>query len=116
MRFSLKSMLIAFAFVALSCMGLLYANRTWAACFFTATFLLILVGIVNAFIRRGSSKAFWIGFVVFSGAYFWVAMFAENLEPGTLSGVWHEPKLATSTVLLLLDDALMDARLGSRQS
>ena len=116
MRFSLKSMLVAFAYIALSCMGLLYANRTWGACFFTGTLLLILLGIVAAFIRRGSAKAFWIGFAIFSGVYFWVAMFGEKLEPDAGGGVWHEPKLVTSTILLLLDDALMDGRLGSRKT
>lgn len=109
MRFSLQALLAAFAFVAVSCAGIMYANRIWAACFFTAAFVALLFGVVSAWLSRGPNRAFWIGFAIFAGGYFWYAMFGEQLHTISESGqgrYWQEPTLATSAGLLWLDDWL----------
>jgi hypothetical protein len=48
MRFSVKTLLIITAFVALSIAGLLYANPVWATFFTTIAVFLILFAIVAA--------------------------------------------------------------------
>jgi hypothetical protein len=116
-RFSLKTLLVATAIVAVSCAGILYANRTWGACFFTASYIAILASIVAMLLTRGQERAFWIGFVVFAVAYFGYAMHGEGLHEINASGqgkYWQEPKLATSAVLLWLDDSLTRRGQGTR--
>ena len=103
MRFTMRALLACFAFVAVSCAGIIYANRIWAAGFFTLAFAAILFGVVAMLISRGPHRAFWIGFVAFAGSYFWYATHVEQLHPIHASGqgnYWKEPKLATSALLL----------------
>ncbi|MEX0641500.1 MAG: hypothetical protein WD468_02300 [Pirellulales bacterium] len=88
MRFSMKSMLAAFTFVAISCGGMLYANSFLATCFATAAFLIVMFGILAAILRAGRVRAFWTGFAVFGAGYFLLAMFGERLiDPGSQSAI-----------------------------
>ena len=117
MRYSLQALLAGMAFVAVSCTGIIYANRYWATCFFTMAFVAILFGILAMVVSRGRHRAFWIGFVIFAGGYFWYATCAEQLHPIHDSGqgnYWKEPQLATSALLLWLDDLLARAGQGAR--
>jgi hypothetical protein len=114
MRFSLRTLLVGFAFISVGCAGFLYANRLWATSSFTAALLFVVAGGVASLIRRGQAQAYWIGLTLFSGAYFWVAMFSEKLDPTAHGGnYWSEPKLATSTIILWLDDRLSEAHIGN---
>jgi hypothetical protein len=101
MRFSLKTLLIAFTVVAVSLLGLLNANLAWGAFFYTAAFVLVLSGIVGALVRPWPQRAYWIGFALFGGGYFWLALVAEgSLRFAGPNGVVMEPNLATSHLLL----------------
>jgi hypothetical protein len=102
MSFSIRSMLAAVAIVAVSIVGLRYANLPWAAFFYTAAFLLVLTGIVAAMVRPWPERGYWIGCALFSGGYFWLAMVAEGSLRfgGTPMGATLEPKLATTHLLL----------------
>jgi hypothetical protein len=117
MRFSLQALMAGIAFVAVSCTGIVYANRVWAAGFLTLAFVAILFGILAMVVSRGPHRALWIGFVIFAGGYFWYATQVEQLHPIRDSGqgnYWKEPELATSTWLLWLDDTLAKYELGTR--
>jgi len=101
MRFSLKTLLIAFTAAAVSLLGLLNANLAWGAFFYTAAFVLVLTGIVGAIVRPRPQRAYWIGFALFGGGYFWLALVAEgSLRFAGPNGVVLEPNLATSHLLL----------------
>lgn len=113
MRFSLKTMLVVFAVVAAACAGGLYPTRIWAALFFTCGLLLILTGAVAALVRGDAVRAYWIGFTVFAGGYFAVAMFGDVQPNVTREGriaSWDEPRLLTSQFLLWADDRLTQFR------
>jgi hypothetical protein len=101
MRFSLKTLLIAFTGVAVSLVGLLNANLAWAAFFYTVAFVLVLSGIVGAIVRPWPQRGYWVGFALFGGGYFWLALVAEgSLRFAGPNGVVLEPNLATSHLLL----------------
>lgn len=99
MRFSLKTMLLLFTVVAVCIAGLVYSNVAWAAFFYTAAFVLVLTGIVGALVRRGPARPYWIGFALFGGGYFALALigedslarFASDMRQGA-----QPPKLATT--------------------
>lgn len=108
-RFSLKTMLVLFTAVAVSTAGLIYANILWAAFFYTVAFLAVLTGIVGALVRRGPMRAFWIGFALFGGGYFGLALIGENSLAqfaSNLQRAAQPPKLATTQLLLWVDRAI----------
>jgi hypothetical protein len=114
MRFSMKSMLATFVFVAVSFFGVLYANAFLATCFTTAAFLIVLCGILAAMLCVGRARAYWIGFAVFGAGYFLLAMFGERLiDPGSQSAiivvesdnvVSAEPRLLTTEFLIWVEE------------
>src|SRR5688500_1127412 len=73
MRFSLKWLLVAVAFVAVGLVALLNANELWRHAFETAIILLFLTSVVGGVASSGQSRAFWTGCAVFVGGWFVVA-------------------------------------------
>ncbi len=58
------------AFSALVLAALRTASDIWFSALYTATFILLLVAIVAAFIVRGGERAFWFGLAVFGWGFF----------------------------------------------
>jgi hypothetical protein len=113
MRFSLRTVLFLTALVAMTLVGSLYPNRTWAAAFYTGTLLAILFAWVLALASSGVARAYWIGFAVFSSGYFIVATFSDTqLEVTETSPIptLYEPRLLTGQLLLWADDVLTKFR------
>jgi hypothetical protein len=108
MRFSLKVLLVAFTSVAVSFAGLIYANLPWASSFYTAAFVVVLTGVVGALVRPWPERGYWIGFALFAGGYFWLALVAEGSLrfAGFQRGATLEPKLATTHLLLWSERSL----------
>ena len=80
MRFSLKWMLAAVAFVGFVCVALYNANEVWAMAAFGFTLIVLLVALVGAF----HSKSFYIGVAVFGWGYLvlaYVPQFRESVRP-----------------------------------
>lgn len=73
MRFSIKTLLIMTSLVAAACAAIFYPNVYWTTAFYTASLGMIMLAAVAAAICRGPVRAYWIGFVIFSGIYFWAA-------------------------------------------
>jgi hypothetical protein len=102
MRFSLRMLLVLFTVVAVSVAGLLYANPAWAAFFYTTAFGFVLTGVVGAVVRHGPARGYWIGFAIFGGGYFALALIHENflLRYAVDRPMGQEPRLATSQLFL----------------
>src|SRR5262245_57491251 len=71
--FSLKWLLIAVAFVALSVVALLNANSVWQSAFENAALVFLLVAIVGMVASMGESRVFWFGCFLFGATYFVLA-------------------------------------------
>ncbi len=67
MRFSLKWMLGAVAFVGFGCVALFNANEAWAAAALGLTVIVLLVAVVGAI--HSNSRAFYTGMAVFGWGY-----------------------------------------------
>ena len=73
--------------------------------------MLVLASIVAAIVRRGPARAYWIGFAVFANGYFWLAMFIDgHLLHDRNSGVYEEPKLVTTQLLIASDPVVAKVR------
>lgn len=105
LRFSIKTLLAAFTVVAVCCAGLTFANNAWANFFYTAALTMVLVGVVAAVVRRGPTRAFWIGFAVFATGHFVMADREERylVLPGQYN-INREPSLATTQLMLAARD------------
>jgi hypothetical protein len=68
------------AFSAVAFAALRTASDLWFSAFYTATFVLLLVAVVAAFVRRGRERAFWCGLAVFGWGFFLLGL-----------GPWHSP-------------------------
>jgi len=112
MRFSLKTLLVAFAFVGVTWAALVYPTRLHAALFFSSALLMLLLGLIAVCARGGRARIYWIGFTVLGGGYFLCSMF-EVHPYARASGerqTWSEPRLLTSELLLGVDDWLRNVR------
>lgn len=67
-------MLVLVTAAAVTCFSLLYANPWLADAYFTLCIAMLALGIVAAIARRGDKRAFWMGFVIISAAYLWLAL------------------------------------------
>ena len=68
-QFSIKALLGLAVFVALACAALLNASEWWLSATFTLTLAVLLVAVLASIFRRGSTRAFWIGFAVVGCVY-----------------------------------------------
>lgn len=98
-RFSLRSLLGLFLFVAIGCASLLRATPLIAAMVCGATLLLPLAAIPLCIYRTGGQRAFWLGFALFGLAYY-VIVCGPWLSPGTdLQAIRLRDQLPTTTLL-----------------
>jgi len=96
-RYSTKSLLIAFSIVAVCCGAIILAGPFWSAILFTAAFLAIMAAIVAAVLSRGQRRAICIGFALLGGGYLYMAMLDAPRQPN--SGRW-DPWLVTTHLLI----------------
>jgi hypothetical protein len=112
MRFSLKTLLAAFALVGATCAALLYPTRLFATVFFSCALFLLLLGIIAACGKRGRAQFYWIGFTVLGSGYFLCSIFEVHPYARAQGErqTWSEPRLLTSELLLAVNDWLTDVR------
>jgi len=61
--------MVAIAFVAISIVGLRYANNFWTSCFTFLAFVLVLSSILGFVYSGGAHRAAWVGAAIFGGSY-----------------------------------------------
>src|SRR4051812_31180144 len=101
MRFSLQTLLAVFAIIAVGCAGIFYPNAYLTTSFFTLTILVLSYGLTAAVLGDGDQRAYWIGFTIFGGVYFFAAFYGD-LQPNYRNEYTY--RLVTSQALRSFDD------------
>jgi hypothetical protein len=105
LNFSLRALLGFVAVAAIGCGGLMYPSRASASLAWTLTLIALFVAVLGAVGRKGSKRAFWLGFAIAGWGYFWCAHWVD--EERTLMGLWelqtHGPLLTTKFLRWLLE-------------
>jgi hypothetical protein len=83
MNFSLRTLLIITAGVAVICASLVYATPIVGDLFYTLGLLMMAFSTIAAIYRRGSQRAYWIGFVILFATYF-----CHTVWPSEIRGTW----------------------------
>ncbi|MHC4178427.1 MAG: hypothetical protein ACYSWU_13020 [Planctomycetota bacterium] len=78
-QFSVFGLLVLVAFVSVACAALVYASLWWASICPTGAVIAQLVAVLGVVYRRGSARAFWLGFAVLGWGYLLLA-FAPGLD------------------------------------
>ena len=68
-RFRLRTLLVAVAVVGMAVAALSRPTRGWGIAASTLFLTLLLTAILGSLLRRGTPRAFWIGFALFGWAY-----------------------------------------------
>jgi len=98
-RFSLRGLLAAVAFVAVACAGLRYANGWWASSLFTLALFVLIMAVLGAACSKGPRRMTWLGCALFGWAYFLLVF-------GPWSREHLAPRLATTQGLVYLGSKL----------
>jgi hypothetical protein len=98
-RFSLRGLLAAVAFVAVACAGLRYANVWWASSLFTLTLVVLIVAILGVACSKGPRRMAWLGCALFGWTYFLLVF-------GPWSSEHLAPRLVTTQGLVYLGSKL----------
>jgi hypothetical protein len=105
LQFSLRSLLVAVAVVAIGTTALLNANTWWASGLFAAEILLLFFAGIEVIFRRGQS-AFWIGYLLAGSLYLLVLMTSFTNELGS---PLHYRTLPTTNVIVWVYSWLPDS-------
>jgi hypothetical protein len=81
LRFSLRQLFLATAFVAIGCYALRWASPWWAIVLFCTGLAFIVAGVLIAINRRGEARSFWAGFAICGIAHI-VLVFRPGLPNG----------------------------------
>ncbi len=114
-RFTLRQLLGLVVYVAIACAGLLHPTANMASAVFTLTATLLFVGVLAAVGRKGSARAFWIGFAVAGWGYLWMAHWADEESYYQITSPWKlqtSGPLLTTKLLRLAHEALHPAPAG----
>lgn len=99
-QFSVRGLLVVVALVAVGCTALINASPLWDSVILTAVLAALLGAVVASACRRGSARAFWLGFGVVGWGYLWLSgMLLANLSTPLRLPMyysWDEPVLATT--------------------
>ncbi|HJT32767.1 MAG TPA: hypothetical protein VJ783_12060, partial [Pirellulales bacterium] len=101
-RFSLTGLFGATLFAACVAATLRYATRLWADTLFTLVLITVAVAALGALYRKGAARAFWLGALVGSGGYLFLAY-------GPWIGETVRPHLVTTPLLSMAYERLQMA-------
>jgi hypothetical protein len=102
LRASMAMMLALVGLTAVSFAALRVSSRLWACVCVSSAILALVVSIAGIIYRRGSLRAFWVGFALFGWTYL-----ISSLGPAPFNA-WRE-LLVTAPLLSMLEDQLLDA-------
>jgi hypothetical protein len=83
-RFSIGSLLTLIAIFAVGLAALRSPSPLWASTTYTVAAVAIVAGVSNAILGRGARRAYWIGFALFGGAYFYLTHGSNRLVTETM--------------------------------
>ena len=95
MHLTLVKLIMIVVAAAVSLAALRSASPIWVDALLMLTYAAIGFAILAALYREGGCRAYWLGFVLFTGGYHWLAF-----EPGTAPA--PTPKLLTGRLLVAL--------------
>jgi hypothetical protein len=101
LRASMAMMLTVVGLTAVGFAALRVSSRLWACVCVSSAILALVVSIAGIIYRRGSTRAFWVGFALFGWTYLIV-----SLGPAPLNA-WRE-LLVTAPILSILEDQMLD--------
>jgi hypothetical protein len=108
-RFSIRVLLIAIAFVAVSIVALRYANNFWCSCFTFLAIVLLLSSIVGIVYSAGAKRAAWVGAAIFGGSYFMLLYIPWFRDSGIAS------QLPATPLAVYLHQQLVNAQVPTWQ-
>jgi hypothetical protein len=83
-RFSIGSLLTVIAILGVGFAALRSPSPVWASAIFTVTAVTLVAAASNAIFGRGARRAYWLGFALFGGAYFYLTMSSNQLVTETM--------------------------------
>ena len=101
LRASMAMMLAIVGLTAVGFAALRVSSRLWACACVSSALLALVVSIAGIIYRRGSQRAFWVGFALFG----WTYMIC-SLGPAPLNA-WRD-LMVTAPVLSMLEDQLLE--------
>lgn len=103
MQFSLKFMLFAVTFIAVTFCSLTFAHEVVASLYFTLYFIALCVGILLAIYRQNEARARWVGFSVVTGMYalFLIGTDSKQEQPLRYLSISQRSELITTKLLKL---------------
>jgi hypothetical protein len=78
-RYSIGSLLMLIAIVAVGLAALRSPSPLWASTTYTVAAVVLIGGVSNAILGNGARRAYWLGFSLFGGAYFFLTLGSNRL-------------------------------------
>jgi hypothetical protein len=97
-RTSIARLMMLVLLLGIGMAALLHATAGWAVALAITITLLLFVAVLGAYFRKGSARAFWIGFLLFGWSY--VAL--SSVETGFMDQLTN-PRQETKRLLLWLN-------------
>src|SRR5271157_4920461 len=98
-RFHIGTLVILVLLLGVGFAALRESNETWDSSIFTLTLGVLLISILLAIHRSGSSRAFWLGFALLGSAYLGLSLFPsiESRPITTKALAYLDSKVPRST-------------------
>ena len=77
-KISLRTILGITFIVALASVAIGQGSRVWAVAFLNLVFLLLMIALVGACLRRGPARAWWLGFFIGGSGYLLLLRFGHR--------------------------------------
>jgi hypothetical protein len=87
MRYRLRTLLIVLAGVGPMCLGLRSPTPWWSWLFFLTALVTLLTSVLIVIYRRGQSRAFAVGYLVFGGTFLTLLLLANRGQLAATQGI-----------------------------
>ena len=107
MRFSLRWLFGAVAFVATGCLSLVYTSELLCNALGVAVFLFLAFAVLGAIYGREDTRPFWIGCAIFGWSYI-----ASSSMPAGAPGAWEAVDVTLVHMDMELDSIVSDRKVS----
>ena len=80
MRYSLRTLLIALAWIGPVCLALRTPTEFWTLAVFLSVAIALLASVLVIAYRQGRTRAFAVGFLLFAGSFFVLLFFPGGVQ------------------------------------